>query len=250
MSVFRSCPSTNDLSESYVASAKYEKKRSIMADWDTVESTTIMRRNNTKEYFQNLRNNDENTYNKAMELLSSTTQRELIESHKNHKTQVKTTKALIAKEKIEKQKALLRYQQQQKEKAWKRDLLSLEEIDEQLKSSQYVKSKTKRLLLLKEQLTTYKVKYSNLKLDGFPKIQFSYNREPLTEQQLLEMLKKCIEIVDNYEQNNQNEIEYNTNNSNNNNVYIGQKRMREYNVNNPKSKKIRIIGLPNIDYSN
>jgi hypothetical protein len=246
MSIFRSCPSTNDLSESSIASSKFEKKRTPMADWSTIESTTIMKRNKTKDFFENLKNNDENKFDSVIQVLSSTNEKKLIDEHKSKKLKIKQQRAFITKRKIDKKKSLLLYQQKQKEKAINVNLLSLNELYQKLNSSE-CKSKTKKIALLKEQLKLYRIKYSNLKLDKFPKIKFSSNGKPLNEQELTNMLKQCIEIIDQYHQNNQNENKINQNINNN---YVAQKRMRDYQVVMPNSKKTKIITLPNTDCIN
>lgn len=246
MSIFRSCPSTNDLSESYIASAKYEKRRASMCDWSTIEATTIMRRNKTKDFFQQIKNDNEHIFNKAVDILSSFNERELIENHKKNKMEMKKTKALIVKEKIDKQKSLIRSQQERQERIMQTNLLSIDELNDRLKN---IKSKNQKKELLKEQLKKYKLKYSKMNLEGFPKIQFSHNTKQLDEQQLFDMLCTCVDVVD--KQNeiiNQSENNASNNSSSNNNNHIGSKRMREYNINEPESKKPRIISLPNINF--
>ena len=122
-------------------------------------------------------------------------------------------------------------------------LTNVNELNELFKKVEY-KAKTKRIYYLKNQLKCYKYKYSNLDIAEFPNIQFSVKGKLLNEEELTTMLKKCMETISNHNNNNNNASD---NENDITNVNVGKKRMREYLVNNPKSKRPRFVQLPNID---
>lgn len=242
MKAFRACPSTNDLSEGIIASCKHQKRRTANADWQTIESTTIMNKNQTIEYLKETKNKTHEKFCNAMEILSQSKEKDLIKTKIMDKKTMQETKANIVKKKIKHQKKVEHRKQLKKNQANNTILLTMNEVENLFKSNDY-KSKIKRIYFLKEQLKTYKVKYSNKNIDGFPIIHFSKNGKLLKEDELTNILNKCIETTTNHHNNNNNDSD----NDNNNMQVLGEKRTRNYIVDAPNSKRRRILKLPNID---
>lgn len=244
MTIFRSCPSTNDISESIIGSSKYQKRRTPMADWQTIEATTILQRNDTIDYLKEIKEKQPQDFNQIINVLSQKTDKQLIEEKKKNKTQLKQVKAKIIQDKVEHQKKLNQKHDNDRKNAMNTTLLTnVNELNELFKKVEY-KAKTKRIYYLKNQLKCYKYKYSNLDIAEFPNIQFSVKGKLLNEEELTTMLKKCMETISNHNNNNNNASD---NENDITNVNVGKKRMREYLVNNPKSKRPRFVQLPNID---
>ena len=61
-----------------IASSKYEKRRTLGADWETIESTTKLRRNDTKNYFKDMKNLNQQQFSNVMSILDNNKQQEMI----------------------------------------------------------------------------------------------------------------------------------------------------------------------------
>ena len=60
-----------------IASAKFEKTSN--ADWETIESITQLRRNNTKNYFGNMKDTNEEKFTNVMSALDNNKQKDIIQ---------------------------------------------------------------------------------------------------------------------------------------------------------------------------
>lgn len=235
--IFCSCPCTNDLSESSIASAKFEKRRTPQADWETIANTTLLRRNNTIAYFKKLKMDNEKQFNQAMYNLSNNTSRSLQIKKNNRKKNYADEKKKDIKDKTDKQKTSLINKQNKLENALNTQILTIDEIEQKIKDEN-IKSTTKKMDLWKNQLKAFKIKYQTY--NGCPEIMFSKDGKKFDDITLKELLKTCFDWYDKNQIDEKEQFELPS---------VGSKRSnKDIFVQDKNSKRIRVLTVPNILY--